>query len=164
MYDSAYVTTDLYVTVATAVNRVIYDMFKNGSVLILPTAIVRSIPGVHFSPMHWTTKKDKESGRIIGDVSNDKNHNALNDEEEFVANAAEEKWGKIRHPTIREFALMILRQVALHGWEHVQLWKMDLKGAFGLLRINEYSVQKLASFEVFFRMGSHSRSFSGVYA
>jgi hypothetical protein len=77
-------------------------------------------------------------------VSNDKNHNALNDEEEFVANAAEEKWGKIRHPTIREFALMILRQVTLHGWEHVQLWKMDLKGAFGLLRINEHSVQKLA--------------------
>jgi hypothetical protein len=45
-------------------------------------------------------KKDKESGRIIGDVSNDANHNALNDENEFVANTARNLWDDIRHPTI----------------------------------------------------------------
>jgi hypothetical protein len=42
----------IYITVASAVNKIIYDIYKIGAVLILPTRIVRSIPGVHFSPMH----------------------------------------------------------------------------------------------------------------
>ena len=42
----------IYITVASAVNRIIYDMYLAGAVLILPTKIVRAIPGVHFSPMH----------------------------------------------------------------------------------------------------------------
>jgi hypothetical protein len=119
-------------------------MYLNGAVLIMPTRIVQSIPGVHFSPMHWTKKKDKESGRIIGDVSNDQNHNALNDEEGYVAEKAEEKWGVIEHPTIEEFALMILIEADKHGWDGIELWKMDLKGAFALLRINKHSTKKLA--------------------
>jgi hypothetical protein len=74
-------------------------------------------------------------------VSNDANHNALNDEDGFVAALATEKWGIIEHPTIEDFALMILAEVDKHGWDNIELWKMDLKGAFGLLRINESSVQ-----------------------
>jgi hypothetical protein len=105
----------IYVTVASAVNSIIFDMYNAGGVLILPTRVVRALPGVHFSPMHWIKKKDKECGRIIGDVSNDKDHNALNDEEEFVANTAKERWGEIQHPTIDKFALMILRKADVYG-------------------------------------------------
>jgi hypothetical protein len=57
----------IYLTVASAVNKTIYEMYLNGLVLLLPTKVVRAIPGVHFSPMHWTKKKDKASGRIIGE-------------------------------------------------------------------------------------------------
>jgi hypothetical protein len=134
----------IYITVAAAVNKIIYDMCKAGAVLILPTRVVRTLSGVHFSPMHWIKKKDKECGRIIGDVSNDENHNALNDEDEYVANTAKDRWGDITHPTIDKFALMILEQADVHGWDNVQLWKMDLKGAFSLLRVKEDDVCKLA--------------------
>jgi hypothetical protein len=65
----------IYVTVAAAVNKIIYDMYKAGAVLILPTRVVRTLSGVHFSPMHWIKKKDKEC---------DENHNALNDEDDYV--------------------------------------------------------------------------------
>ena len=93
----------IYVAVSSAVNKIIYDMYLAGSILILPTSVVRRIPGVHFSAMHWTRKKDKESGRIIGDVSNDANHNALNDEGEFVANTARDLWG---------FSILLFRSLA----------------------------------------------------
>jgi hypothetical protein len=53
-------------------------------------------------------------------------------------------WGCIEDPTIIDFALMILSMFDLFGWENIELWKMDLKCAFGLLRISEYDVQKLA--------------------
>ena len=134
----------IYITVASAVNKTIFDMYNNGQVLILPTKVVRDLPGVHFSPMHWIKKKDKASGRIIGDVSNDPHDNALNDKDGEVALQALDIWGCIEHPTIVDFALMILSMVDLFGWENIELWKMDLKGAFGLLRISEYDVQKLA--------------------
>jgi hypothetical protein len=57
--------------------------------------------------MHWIKKKDKECGCIIGVVSNDKEHNSLNDEDDFVANNAKDRWGEIQQPTIDKFALMI---------------------------------------------------------
>jgi hypothetical protein len=98
----------IYLTVSSAVNKTIYDMYKTGLVLLLPTVIVAAIPGVHFSPMHWTKKKDKASGRIIGDVSNDPFNNALNDADGVVAQIALDLWGKIEHPTIKDFANMIL--------------------------------------------------------
>ena len=56
-------------------------------------------------------------------------------------------WGCIEDPTIIDFALMILSnnyRFWLFGWENIELLKIDLKGTFGLLRISEYDVQKLA--------------------
>jgi hypothetical protein len=134
----------IYITVASAVNKTIFEMYNNGQVLILPTNVVKTLPGVHFSPMHWIKKKDKASGRIIGDVTNDPFNNALNDTQGEVALQAVNTWGIIEHPTIMDFAIMILNMADTYGWDNIELWKMDLKGAFGLLRISEKDVQKLA--------------------
>jgi hypothetical protein len=41
----------IYLTVDSAVNKTIYKMYLNGLVLLLPTKVVRAIPGVHFSPI-----------------------------------------------------------------------------------------------------------------
>jgi hypothetical protein len=42
----------IYITVASAVNKTIFEMYNNGQVLILPSNIVKTLPDVHFSPMY----------------------------------------------------------------------------------------------------------------
>ena len=54
--------------------------------------------------------------------------------------AASEYYGKIRHPTIEDIASMVvafwaqaIRNNPLESWSNIQLWKMDLRGAYTLL-------------------------------
>jgi len=134
-----------YLLVQSAVNKIIYGMYqKGGLLLILPTEKVKMIPGIHFSSTHWTTKKDKASGRVLGDQSNDPDGNALNDKEKEVQTAVKEMWGKIEHPTINDLVNLIVRVASQNGWHNILLWKMDLKGAFGLLRIRSQDIAKFA--------------------
>jgi hypothetical protein len=120
-------------------------MHQKGLVLLLPTTKVSQVPGVHFSPIHWTTKKEKTSGRVLGDTSNDPNNNSLNDKELIVQQIVREKWGDIHHPTLHDIAEMILTMRDKEGsWERLVLWKMDLKGAFSLMRIKDDDIPKLA--------------------
>jgi hypothetical protein len=54
-------------------------------------------------------------------------------------------WGEINHPTLQDIAEMILlMKDRVESWEELILWKMDLKGAFSLMRVHENDVQKLA--------------------
>jgi hypothetical protein len=53
-------------------------------------------------------------------------------------------WGEIRHPTIDEIVLMILRAADCYGWENIKLWKLDLKGAFHLVDIAPEDVRLMA--------------------
>jgi hypothetical protein len=134
-----------YILVKSAVNKIIYGMYeKGGLVIILPSKIAKSIPGIHYSSTHWTTKKDKASGRVLGDQSNDPSGNALNDTERIVQGKVREMWGAINHPTIYDLVNLITRTASKYGWDKVILWKMDLKGAFGLLRIRTVDVPKFA--------------------
>jgi hypothetical protein len=134
-----------YVLVQSAVNKIIYGMYeKGGLVIILPSAVAKSIPGIHYSSTHWTTKKDKASGRVLGDQSNDPSGNALNDVEKVVQEQVREMWGAITHPTIHDLVNLIIRNALKYGWEQITLWKMDLKGAFGLLRIRTTDIPKFA--------------------
>jgi hypothetical protein len=134
-----------YVLVKSAVNKIIHGMYeKGGLVIILPSAIAKSIPGIHYSSTHWTTKKDKASGRVLGDQSNDPSGNALNDVEKVVQEQVREMWGAINHPTIHDLVNLIIRNASKYGWEQIILWKMDLKGAFGLLRIRTTDIPKFA--------------------
>jgi hypothetical protein len=69
-----------YELVAVAVNKLMYEQWKLGLLIMLPTEVVRSIPGIHFSSTHWTPKKGKEWGRPLGDSSNvEEGDSALND-------------------------------------------------------------------------------------
>ena len=134
-----------YLLVQSAVNKIIYGMYqKGGLVLILPTEEAKKIPGIHFSSTHWTTKKDKASGRVLGDQSNDPDGNALNDRDKEVQMAVKNMWGKIEHPTIQDLVNLIVRIANQSGWHNILLWKMDLKGAFGLLRIRSQDTAKFA--------------------
>lgn len=134
-----------YLKVQAAVNKIIFAMYEKGqTVLLLPTDEAKKIPGIHFSATHWTTKKNKSSGRILGDQSNDPNDNNLNDGAGESQQLVTELWGNIVHPTLNDLAVMINTQATLHGWESIILWKMDLQGAFSLLRINPIDVPKFA--------------------
>lgn len=128
-----------YVQVATAVNRLIYDQYRAGTVALLPIQVALQVPGVHFSSQHWTEKKGKAQGRIICDVANADNPTTspLNgrpgpERDELRANL-EAQWGQIRHPTLPALMQMVLQAAERHGWDDIVLWKKDLQGAFNLL-------------------------------
>lgn len=128
-----------YVQVAAAVNRLIYDQYRAGTVALLPLHVAQTIPGVHFSSQHWTEKKGKAQGRIICDVANadDPATSPLNGrpgpERDTLRTDLEAQWGQIRHPTLPALMHMVLRATEQYGWEEVVLWKKDLQGAFNLL-------------------------------
>lgn len=128
-----------YVQVAAAVNKLIFDQYTTGTVALLPLEVALSIPGIHFSPQHWTEKKGKAQGRIICDVANadDPSTSPLNGspgpDRDALRATIEDSWGPIRHPTLAALMQMILRAADQHGWQDLVLWKKDLQGAFNLL-------------------------------
>jgi hypothetical protein len=134
-----------YLLVQHAVNKIIYEMYKKGgTVLLIPTEVAITIPGIHFSSQHWTTKKEKACGRSLGDASNDPHGNALNDSLGVVQDMVRKLWGPVVHPTLEDLVAMIVKTASKYGWDNISLWKMDLKGAFSLLRIHAEDVCKMA--------------------
>lgn len=138
--------------VANAVNKLLYKQWKAGTVLLLPTAAVKAIPGVHFSPQHWTTKPGKACGRCLCDVANSDGQSvplnglgALGKEE--MRRVMTEEWGPIVHPSVTDLALMLWRAVSRYGADSLELWKLDLSGAFNLMDIAPSSA-KLLAFEL----------------
>jgi hypothetical protein len=92
--------------------------------------VARSIPGIHYSPIHWGTGKDKQEGRQLYDFSDDTGGSAINRDEV-------REWGKvniglIHKPTLSELVNMIMRffdaEVAKDPnftWKDVVLCKED---------------------------------------
>jgi hypothetical protein len=131
----------VYLEAAPAVNKLMADMWLEGKLLLLPTELVRTVPGVHFSPMSWAPKADKKEGRPIGDLSSPQGK-AVN--APAAVELVREAWGPIVLPTIQDIAAMILDAADEFGWEYIELWKMDLKGAFTLLNFRASDVKWLA--------------------
>lgn len=129
-----------YVRVASAVNKLAYEQYEKGNVLILPTEIVKQIPGVHFSSTHWVKQFFKEMGRMLADATN--GDSPLNDAE--AKQIIDEVFGLIGHPTVEDLIQMVLRMAKRDGWDHIVLWKKDLKGAFTLLNVLPADVAKCA--------------------
>jgi len=92
--------------VAPAFNKMIFEQ-EAGAILMMPTAIARNIPGVHFSSAHWTVKLGKKKGSNIGDCSNTEEGSVLNST--VVQGLVRDRWGIIKHPGPEELVLMILR-------------------------------------------------------
>ena len=134
---------DKYKRMAPCVDRLMHDLYNKGLILILPTTVARTIPGVHFSQTHWARKKGKPWGRPIGDAS-------ATDHGQQPLNAGDVKaqidglWGPIEHPTLELLSQVVLDQAHIHTWATVSLWKMDLRGAFTLLFVHPDSVCRLA--------------------
>ena len=129
-----------YLKVEAAVNKLVYEQYTKGNVVILPTNEAMNIDGIHFSSLHWTLQFAKETGRMLADPSN--GDMPLNTIEAKALVDAE--FGMIVHPTIIELIEMILRAVDVLGWHAVLLWKKDLRGAFTLLNIRPEDACKCA--------------------
>jgi hypothetical protein len=141
------------VEVPNAVNKLLGKQWDAGTVVILPTELVRRyIPGVHFSFQHWTTKAGKACGRCLCDVANapvdEVPLNGLGREgKQWLRDRLEKLWGKIVHPTVESLARMVVRAVAKFGLGNVILWKMDLAGAFNLMNFH-HTAARLLAFEL----------------
>lgn len=135
----------LYLQVAKAVNKILLESWRDGLVFIVTRDTAHKFDSLHYSPVHWTTKVGKKSGRNLFDSSDDQWGPCLNSEE--AKTALENFYGTIEHPTIQEISDMIIRflsTVDVSQHHHVILWKADLKGAFTLLNFRPKDVKYLA--------------------
>ena len=127
-----------YVAVAPAVNKMLGELLSQRLAFLLPVQMAREcVMNLHLAKCHWTPKKGKASGRPLGDLTF-VDGTPLNTT--ATKEAASEYYGKIRHPTIEDIASMVvafwaqaIRNNPLESWSNIQLWKMDLRGAYTLL-------------------------------
>lgn len=129
---------DNYVAVSTAVNKMLAGLIEQKLAFLLPLGMAQEhVKNLHLCKAHWTTKKGKPSGRPLGDMSR-VDGMAINTDSTSAAATA--YYGKIRHPTIEDIAVMIhdfwekavLEDPSLR-WADLRIWKMDLRGAYTLL-------------------------------
>ena len=132
-----------YIKLQHTINKLLYKLYKDGTMIFLKKHEAIQIPGIHFTPQHHADSKGKPEGRIIGDLSgqHDANFTPLNGsahDKDRLRNIIEHKWGAIKHPAVDMIVKMVLTSADLHGWDNIILWKKDLKGAFNLLNYNPF--------------------------
>jgi hypothetical protein len=139
----------LYVELAPAINKLLLQQWQLGRVIIVRTEVAMTIPGRHFSPIHWTASRGKPQGRQLLDLGDGMGHHrSLNSQE--TKEWGWEHIGRIDNPTIERLVRMI--------WDHYHaiveadpsltgdqftLCKMDLKSAFTLLNFAPEDVHYL---------------------
>jgi len=132
---------DRYVKLQHTINKLIYKLYSDGTMILLRHNDALRIHGLHLSPQHHADSKGKPEGRIIGDLSGQHDHaftplnGSAHDKDQLRA-AIALKWGEIHHPTVDQLVKMVLTAADIHGWNNIILWKKDLKGAFNLLNYN----------------------------
>jgi hypothetical protein len=132
---------DRYIKLQHTINKLLYKLYQDGTMIFLKKHEALRIPGIHLSPQHHADTKGKPEGRIIGDLSgqHDAHFTPLNGSaghKDKLRDTIEQQWGVIRHPTVDMLVKMVLTSADLHGWDNIILWKKDLKGAFNLLNYN----------------------------
>ena len=103
----------LYLEVAPAVNKMVYENFvEKGLAFVFPKKVLLDwVPGVHLNPLGWTDNEGKVEGRNIGDCADggkEPGNSPLNSE--HTKDESDLLWGKIVHPTLADIVQMILRQ------------------------------------------------------
>jgi hypothetical protein len=134
---------NLYQIVAPAVGKMYHKEWLQKKCFILPTAVAMRIIRRWFASLHWTGKKDERKGRKLVDHADASSGHSLNGGTAKVQ--AQEQYGRITHPTIKQLAVMILGQVDKHGWDNVSLFQTDIKDAFGQLNIRAEDTRLLLS-------------------
>ena len=134
----------------SAVNKLLFDLWQDELLFLLPKEQLLSNPGVHFSCQHWSPKSMKKCGRPIHDASDSK-YGAINCKE--VSLMSENYYGPVSLPTVVELAHLILKfedshtrgTGALYTLSDVILFKNDLSRAFMLLNFRSEDVALLAA-------------------
>jgi len=142
----------LYLEVQGAINGAMAKLHERDLVLLIPTAAVLSVVGVHFSLMHWAKKKNKPLGRVVFDAK-DAGHGGSSLNSERAKAWLKEHYGEINHPTIETLCQMILRfvdsmkeELGEEGaWAALRLFKADLASAFNLLFFRPDGVAKMVT-------------------
>ena len=136
-----------FVHTSRAVELKWFELVQEGLAFVLPLEVMKNVPGFSCASVaSWAPAQDKLEGRPILDGSARKRpENMLNGTE--VATQCEEAWGKIELPTIVQVVEMVLElkdQQPSRSLEDVEVWKMDLKGAFTLLSFQPEVVKHFA--------------------
>ena len=134
----------------SAVNKLLYDLWQDELLFLLPKEQLLLSQGVHFSCQHWSPKSMKKCGRPIHDASDSK-HGAINCKE--VSLMSEQHYGPVSLPTVVELANLILQFEESHihvagttlTLDDVVLFKNDLSRAFMLLDFRSEDVELLAA-------------------
>jgi hypothetical protein len=130
----------VYKRVHAAVDRMLGDIHGQQLGFVLPEALSREHIEHNRMLSKWAPKKNKPSGRNIGDLSYCEGPYFLNGK--WAKDEALRIWGPIEHPTIDDIARMILDfwDEAIKDdpgalWSDLVMWKMDLKGAYTLMDV-----------------------------
>lgn len=125
----------IYTTVADAVHKLLEVYWDLDLALIVPSAIVCGRPGIHYSPLHWTKKHGKPQGRNLVDSSDNSHGSSLNRPESKAY--GREHIGAIKHPTLTDYARMILSfyhaacdKDSSFTWNRLRLFKEDINRAY----------------------------------
>jgi len=91
----------------SVINKLVYELYKGGKVVILPTELSKGNRTTHYSALSWTTKFGKPQGRLIGDTSATESGIPLNSHE--VKEMFDKILKKFHHHTIIEIARLVFR-------------------------------------------------------
>ena len=145
----------LYRSLQAPLNKMIYAQWETGKALILPSKCLESTPRIHYNPVHWTISRGKAEGRLLIDPSDSAQETPLNCDSS-VRQWTDDNIGKIVHPTLPDYILMILSfiEAQLSTQQgltletlipRLRLFKMDLKGAFTLLNYHPQDAGLMSS-------------------
>ena len=136
-----------YKTAMAAVQKLLLKQADDGTILLLPTALLVAaftLHPLHYQSLGWATKADSVTGRVTGDMSFTEWVTSLNGltatAKEQVRSQVVEKWGDIKLPTLEDIVHDILLMADEHGWEAISLFKKDIAAAFHRLLFHPDSV------------------------
>lgn len=129
-----------YEAVSPTIHMLQHKQWLEGKVVVVPLAAAQRVQGVHLQNcQHWTTNKGKPAGRAITDFSacSPESPSSLNGslpgEKAVVAARYTAFYGQLHHPTLTSIMHLIIAACDKWGAPNIQLWKKDLRDAFGLL-------------------------------
>jgi hypothetical protein len=124
------------------------ETHQEGHALVLPLGVAQNIEELHLAVARWVPKNAKDQGRPITDMTYVEGQ-ALNSK--FSKEAADKKWGVVKHPTIFRVCNMINRTLEklqeknpLATFKQLRIWKKDLTKAYTLFSIRPDCVSKFA--------------------
>ena len=119
-----------------------HQLWSKGQAIMIPMSIALGL-NLHFNHVHWTAKPGKPEGRFLGDLSNAKSGQVLNNP--WSKTAIEARYGRCHLPTIRDIVTTILNVAAdCGGLAFVSLWKDDIVSAFNQWNFSPSSACLLA--------------------